>query len=216
MGLGTRRFSRPALPFCSFVEVVSLRRSSHSGRKGYVLKVSSIHSTTLSKDLAVVMVTFFKIPHWDFHCYPTLERKSTSREVCIQRDLRRARLSLTSILIEFLFCRGNVPYIPTFSWQCSTLCHSWAGWIESHLSPASGGKLLGAKLAQLLSWWQSTAWQWLGRQVWEEHSNLKQATPQPAHRQNLRSSVQSEKAEPLVPKAGRERPFPFFHGLSAF
>lgn len=66
-------------------------------------------------DLAVVMVTFFKIPHWDFHSYSTLERKSTSMEVCIQRDLRKARLSLASILIEFLFCRANVPYIPDFS-----------------------------------------------------------------------------------------------------
>lgn len=57
-----------------------LTRSIRSGRKGKVLKVSLIDFTTLSVDLAVVMVTFFKTTNWDFHPYSTLERTSKYRE----------------------------------------------------------------------------------------------------------------------------------------
>ena len=71
-----------------------LTRSIHSGRKGKVLKVSVMHFTTLSVDLAVVMVTFFKTTNWDFHPYSTLERKSKNRKDCNQKNLIEQDLPL--------------------------------------------------------------------------------------------------------------------------
>lgn len=71
-----------------------LTRSIRSGRKGKVLKVSLMDFTTLSVDLAVVMVTFFKTTNWDFHPYSTPEMKSKNREDRKQKNLMRVGLAL--------------------------------------------------------------------------------------------------------------------------
>lgn len=70
---------RSALPFCSAVGLDRcLTKSIHSCGKGKVLKLQLMHFT-LSMDLAIVMVTFFKTPSWGFHTHATpvstLERK---------------------------------------------------------------------------------------------------------------------------------------------
>lgn len=76
-----------------------------------------MHFTTLSMDLAVVMVTFFKTPSWDFHPYSTMERKSKNRVVSIQGNLMRTGLSL--LLPQYASYSGGqaCPMFQTFHYN---------------------------------------------------------------------------------------------------
>ena len=113
-----------------------LTRSIHSGREGKVLKVSLMHFTTLSMDLAVVMVTFFKTTNWYFHPCSTLERKSENRELCIQRNLTRAGFSLLLPWYTSCSVEQSCPIFQTFHYN------AWVSIIPgraelSHIFPLS-------------------------------------------------------------------------------
>lgn len=96
----------PLFPFVLLLHLDHcLTRSIHSGRKGKVLKVSLMYFTTLCRDVAVVMVIFFKTSNWDFHPHSTLERNSKEEEVCIQKHLMSAGLSL--LLSWYTYCSGE-------------------------------------------------------------------------------------------------------------